>query len=69
MLVFSTGFAPLILSLVTSPPSSPLPFVNNYTVYTYTCVRGGLWVMGYKSLRAGVYAEFPYAIVFIAQKL
>ncbi len=44
MLIFWTGFLPLLPSLWLSLPlpPSPLPYANKYTGYTYTqCARGG----------------------------
>ncbi len=45
--------SPLTFSLVQlSPPPSPLPSVNSYTVYTYSiqCVRGGCYgVLGQRN--------------------
>ncbi len=45
MLAFSTGFLNYCPSNLFSGwlSSSPLPYVNKYTVYTYTGCKGGVW--------------------------
>jgi hypothetical protein len=50
MLVFSTQLRELLplltFSLVSSTPPPTIPCVNEYTVYTVQCARGGYVVIG-----------------------